>query len=134
VLVEGGENVSNLLMVAAYVAHIDHAIALLDHGANVNKTVVHPDGRVLSPLTCTLCCGRHDLCRLFLTRGAIPTTNDVYSAFGKQDICINEKTWGFFINRKISSEGYRKTSSGKARRCCIIYLLNPITTLKPIIN
>jgi hypothetical protein len=45
---------SNLLMVAAERGHIDQAIALLDHGANVNKTVVHPEGHVLSPLTFTI--------------------------------------------------------------------------------
>ncbi|GMI26280.1 hypothetical protein TrCOL_g10748 [Triparma columacea] len=69
---------SNLLMATATVGHIDQAIALLDHGANVNKTMVHPvDGHVDSPLTFTVNYGAHDICRLFLTRGAIPTTNDV---------------------------------------------------------
>jgi hypothetical protein len=78
------EGSSNLLMSAATVGHIDQAIALLDHGANVNKTVVDLNltGYVASPLTCTLCYGVHDICRLFLTRGAIPTTNDVYHVFG----------------------------------------------------
>jgi hypothetical protein len=73
----------NLLMFAAYVGHIDNAIALLDHGANVNKTVVlRPDGRhVVSPLTSTLFYGGHDILRLFLTRGAFPTTNDVNDVF-----------------------------------------------------
>jgi hypothetical protein len=68
---------SNLLMSAAYAGHIDHAIALLDHGANVNKIRVQPDGHVVSPLTSASCYGAHDICRLFLTRGAIPTTSDV---------------------------------------------------------
>jgi hypothetical protein len=72
---------SNLLMLAAEWGHNDHAIALLDHGANVNKTVVSPDGVVLSPLTSTIFYGAHDICRLFLTRGAIPTTNDVLYEF-----------------------------------------------------
>jgi hypothetical protein len=73
---------SNLLISAAYAGHIDHTIALLDHEANVNKTVVDPDdGHVLSPLTFTMRCGAHDLCRLFLTRGAIPITNDVANVF-----------------------------------------------------
>jgi hypothetical protein len=74
----------NLLMLAVVVGHIDQAKALLDHGANVNKTVVHPadDGRVLSPLTYTMSFGAHDICKLFLTRGAIPTTNDVDNFFG----------------------------------------------------
>jgi hypothetical protein len=71
-----------LLMFAAHRGRIDHAIALLDHGANVNKTVVHPDGRVLTPLTFTLLQGTHDLYRLFLTHGAIPTTKDVDNVFG----------------------------------------------------
>ena len=69
--VEGMGIYSNLLIFVATVGHIDQAIALLDHGANVNKTVVSPHGDVLSPLTCTLWYGEHDLCRLFLTRGAI---------------------------------------------------------------
>ncbi|GMI32389.1 hypothetical protein TrCOL_g8016 [Triparma columacea] len=72
---------SNLLMLAAERGHIDQAIALLDHGANVNKTVVHPDGHILSPLAFTVNYGAHDICRLFLTRGAIPTTNDVDIVF-----------------------------------------------------
>jgi hypothetical protein len=71
-----------LLMIAVEKAHIDQAIALLDHGANVNKIVVFPDGHVHSPLTFTVNCGTHDICRLFLTRGAIPTTNDVDIVFG----------------------------------------------------
>ena len=71
----------NLLMSAAGRGHIDQAIALLDHGANVNKTMVHTDGLVHSPLTFAVNYGAHDLCRLFLTRGAIPTTNDVYVVF-----------------------------------------------------
>jgi ankyrin repeat protein len=33
-------------MSAAAVGHIDNAIALLDHGANVNKTVVAPKKKV----------------------------------------------------------------------------------------
>jgi hypothetical protein len=71
----------NLLVSAAEMRHIDNAIALLDHGANVNKTVVAPDGAVVSPLTFTMDYGAHDFCKLFLTRGAIPTTNDVYHVF-----------------------------------------------------
>jgi hypothetical protein len=71
---------SNLLMIAAYVGHIDKAIALLDHGANVNKTVV-THGCVVSPLTSTFSHGAHDICRLYLTRGAIPTTIDVDTVF-----------------------------------------------------
>ncbi len=76
---------SNLLMLAAEKGHIDQAIALLDHGANVNKTVVDPNGVVASPLIFTMSHGAHDLCRLFLTRGAIPTTNDVDTVF---NICL----------------------------------------------
>jgi hypothetical protein len=72
---------SNLLMSAAERGHIDQAIAFLDHGANVNKAVVGLDGHVLSPLTSAFCYGAHDICRLFLARGAIPTTNDVYAVF-----------------------------------------------------
>jgi hypothetical protein len=75
------QKVSNLLMVAATVEHIDQAVALLDHGANVNKIMVHPNGRVLSPLTSTFNYGAHDICRLFFARGAIPTTNDVDNVF-----------------------------------------------------
>jgi hypothetical protein len=77
------EGRTNLLMAAANVGHIDQAIALLDHGANVNKTLVTPNGDVVSPLTSTLCYGAHDICRLLLTRGAIPTTNDVLSVFSQ---------------------------------------------------
>jgi hypothetical protein len=73
---------SNLLMSAAERGHIEQAIALLDHGANVNKTVVIPDGDVASPLTSTLYCGAHDICKLFLTRGAIPTTDNVDYVLG----------------------------------------------------
>jgi hypothetical protein len=69
---------SNLLMRAAERGHIDQAIALLDHGANVNKTVVNDDGDVLSPLACSMSYGAQDICRLFFARGAIPTTNDVF--------------------------------------------------------
>ena len=47
----------------------------------MNKTVVHDSGNVLSPLTFAVNYGAHDICRLFLTRGAIPTTNDVYTVF-----------------------------------------------------
>jgi hypothetical protein len=72
---------SNLLVSAARVRHIDQAIALLDHGANVNKTVVDPNGDVYSPLTVTMSYGAHDICRLFFARGAIPSTNDVYAVF-----------------------------------------------------
>jgi hypothetical protein len=76
------EHFTNLLMTAAERGHIDQATALLDHGANVNKTVVDPDdGDVTSPLTFTMDYGVYDLCRLFLTRGAIPTTNDVDNVF-----------------------------------------------------
>jgi hypothetical protein len=73
---------SNLLMSAAAVGHIDQAIALLDHGANVNKTLVL-DGGVVSPLTIAFSAGTHNICRLFFTRGAIPTTDDVYNAFNQ---------------------------------------------------
>jgi hypothetical protein len=79
------EDSSNLLFSAAEKGHIDQAIALLDHGANVNKTVVDRNGRVLSPLIFTMSHGAHDICRLFLTRGAIPTTNDVHKVF---DHCL----------------------------------------------
>jgi hypothetical protein len=72
---------SNLLVFTAYAGHINQAIALLDHGANVNKTVVSPNGHVVSPLTSTANHGAHDIFRLFLTRGAIPTTNDVEIVF-----------------------------------------------------
>jgi hypothetical protein len=68
-------------MSAAYTGHIDQAIALLDHGANVNRSVVVPNGDVVSSLAFTVKCGAHDMCRLFLTRGAIPTTNDVLHLF-----------------------------------------------------
>jgi hypothetical protein len=65
-------------MSATGLEHIDQAIALLDHGANVNKTVVSPnDGHVASPLTFAVNFGAHDIYRKFLTRGAIPTTNIV---------------------------------------------------------
>jgi len=79
-------------MSTAYVGHIDHAIALLDHGANVNKTLVNPDdGHVHSPLTDTMAYGAYDIFRLFLTRGAIPTTNDVDDVFGHcLDACKGE--------------------------------------------
>jgi hypothetical protein len=71
-----------LLMSAAQDGcHINHAITLLDHSANVNKTVVDPDGRVASALTCSITFGRHELCKLFLERGAIPTTEDVDSVY-----------------------------------------------------
>jgi hypothetical protein len=80
--VEGvGGNFTNLLMLAAYMGHIDQAITLLDHGVNVNKTFVAPDGRVLSPLACAFSYGADDICRLFLTRGAIPTTDDMDNVF-----------------------------------------------------
>jgi hypothetical protein len=74
----------NLLMLAAEWGRIDQAIALLDHGANVNKTVVGYGGHVVSPLAFTVTYGAkaHDIVRLFLTRGAIPTTNDVHYVFG----------------------------------------------------
>jgi hypothetical protein len=81
--VEGVEkSFSNLLIDAAIAGQIDQAIALLDHGANVNKTMVDSDGEVVSPLTFTFRYGEHDICRLFLTRGAIPSTNDVDYVFG----------------------------------------------------
>ncbi|GMI38113.1 hypothetical protein TrCOL_g12409 [Triparma columacea] len=79
------EDFSNLLMSAANVGHIDQVTALLDHGANMNKTEVTPNGDLLSPLMCAFCFGKRDLCRLFLTRGAIPTTNDVLYVF---DHCL----------------------------------------------
>jgi hypothetical protein len=79
--VEGMSIDSNLLMSAAERGHIDHAIALLDHGANVNKIMVDPNGAVDSPLIITMSFGAHDICRLFLTRGAIPTTNDMHFVF-----------------------------------------------------
>jgi hypothetical protein len=86
-LVEGfAEDFSNFMILAAQMGHIDQAIALLDHGANVNKSVVHDNGDVASPLTFAMSYGAHDLCRLFLTRGAIPTTNDVNMVF---NICLN---------------------------------------------
>ena len=72
---------SNLLVFATEKGHIDQAIALLDHGANVNKTVVDPNGDLVSPLIYTMDYGAHDICRLFLTRGAIPSTNDVDIVF-----------------------------------------------------
>jgi hypothetical protein len=72
---------SNFLMLAATLGHIDQAIELLDHGANVNKTVVDSNGVVASPLTYTVSYGARDMCRLFLTRGAIPTTTDVFHVF-----------------------------------------------------
>ena len=72
---------TNLLVLATERGHIDQAIALLDHGANVNKILVHPSGVVVSPLAFAVNCGAHDICRLFLTRGAIPTTNDVDNVF-----------------------------------------------------
>jgi hypothetical protein len=76
------KNYSNHLMFAAERGHIDQAIALLDHGANVNKTMVSPnDGHVHSPLTFAVNYGAHDMCRLFLTRGAIPSTDDVDNMF-----------------------------------------------------
>jgi hypothetical protein len=81
----------NLLMSATTAGHIDQAIALLDHGANVNKTVVTSNGVVVSPLAVTINCGAHDLCRLFLTRGAIPTTRDVDHVFTRCfQACIGE--------------------------------------------
>ena len=71
-----------LLMVTATVGcHINHAITLLDHGANVNKAGVGTDGSVGGALACSIRYGRHDLCKLFLSRGAIPTTDDVELAY-----------------------------------------------------
>jgi hypothetical protein len=78
---EGVGHSSNLLMHATAVGAIDHAIALLDHGANVNKTVVAPNGRAVSPLTDAFSYGAEDIWRLFFARGAIPTTNDVHDVF-----------------------------------------------------
>jgi hypothetical protein len=78
------EGSSNLLMSAAIMGHIDQAISLLDHGANVNKIIVYPDGEVVSPLTSAFCfgaCQAHDICRLFLTRGATATPDDVHLVF-----------------------------------------------------
>jgi hypothetical protein len=81
-LVEGVAGTSsNLLMLTAQMGHIDQAIALLDHGANVNKTAVAPDGNIVSPLTIAFSFEAHDSCRLFLARGAIPTTDDVDNVF-----------------------------------------------------
>jgi hypothetical protein len=74
------EDFTNLLISATTKGHIDQAIALLDHGANVNKTVGYR-GYILSPLVYSVSCGAHDICRLFLTRGAITSTNDVYFVF-----------------------------------------------------
>jgi hypothetical protein len=68
-------------MSTVHVGRIDQAIVLLDHGANVNKTMVDSNGHVLSPLTYTMRFGAHDICRLFLTHGAIPTTDDVNHVF-----------------------------------------------------
>ncbi|GMI46091.1 hypothetical protein TrCOL_g7907 [Triparma columacea] len=68
---------SNLLVLATGRGHIDNAIALLDHGANVNKVMVDRDGEVASPLEIAMGYGAHDIFRLFLARGAIATTNDV---------------------------------------------------------
>jgi hypothetical protein len=76
------KNSSNLLTSCAERGHIDQATALLDHGANVNKIVVDPNGVVASPLICSMSYGAHDISRLFLTRGAIPTTNDVEIVLG----------------------------------------------------
>jgi hypothetical protein len=57
----------------------------------VNKTVVDRRGDVVSPLTWTLCFGEHDICRLFLTCGAIPTTNDVLHVFSQcLKACLGE--------------------------------------------
>jgi hypothetical protein len=75
------EGIYNLLMLATSVGQIDQAVALLDHGANVNKTMVDPHGFVISPLTSAFCYEAHDTLRLFLTRGAIPSTNDVDIVF-----------------------------------------------------
>jgi hypothetical protein len=85
---------NNLLMLAAERGHIDHAIALLDHGANVNKTVVTSMGDVASPLACTLCYGAHDICRLLLMNGAIPTTNDAKNVLS---ICLKACKGELFI-------------------------------------
>jgi hypothetical protein len=71
----------HLLMLATTRGHIDQAKALLDHGANVNKTLVAPNGHVVTPLTFAFSFETHDLCRLFLARGAIPTTDDVDTVF-----------------------------------------------------
>jgi hypothetical protein len=100
---EGFHN--NLLMSAAGEGRIDQAIALLDHGANVNKTVVHIEGNILSPLSLTISYGAHDLCRLFIARGAIPTTNDVLHVFcncllackGEDDIICRDVAIKMFV-------------------------------------
>jgi hypothetical protein len=95
--VEGEErDSSNLLMNATAEGHIDQAMALLDHGANVNKIMVHPDDseHVLSPLAFTLCYEAHDIFRLFLTRGAIPTTDNVLYVFSHcLKACKGEHRW-----------------------------------------
>ncbi|GMI23764.1 hypothetical protein TrCOL_g8647 [Triparma columacea] len=85
--VEGArEYFTNLLMLAAIGGHIDNTVALLDHGANVNKPMVDPDdGHVISPLALTVSCEAHEIFRLFFARGAIPTTNDVDNVLG---ICL----------------------------------------------
>jgi hypothetical protein len=76
------ESTCTLLMeVATEGFHINHAITLLDHGANVNKTMAGAGGNVVSALEYSIMHGRHDLCKLFLERGAIPTTEDVDSVY-----------------------------------------------------
>jgi hypothetical protein len=82
---------TNLLVSAATVGHIDQAIALLDHGANVNKTLVISDGDVASPLTCTFWHGAHDIFRLLFVRGALPATSDVHYLIGRcLQVCNGE--------------------------------------------
>ena len=73
-----GKTKLTLLMETAVVGcHINHAITLLDHGANVNKTLLDPGGAAVGALAYSIHHGRHDILKLFLDRGAIPTTDDV---------------------------------------------------------
>ena len=82
---------SNLLMSAAAVGRIDHAVALLDHGANVNKAIAR-NGFVVSPLTVTMSCGAHDICRLFLMRGATQPPTTWIKCFASASERAKEKT------------------------------------------
>jgi hypothetical protein len=81
-----GEHCSNLLMFAIIEGHIDHAIALLDHGAKASVIITDSNLHLLSPLTVTLGYGENDICRLLLTRGAILSMNDVDVLFG---LCLS---------------------------------------------
>jgi hypothetical protein len=47
-----------LMLVATDGCHINHAIALLDHGANVNKAGVTPNGSVVGALSYSIVFGR----------------------------------------------------------------------------